>query len=311
MENNQIKEKYDRALQSFIQKVKCDKNIIALFSYGSIVDGSLWDKSDIDIWLISKENKKKIYNQYSLVEEDIDLQVELYSRIFFLELVDRPSSQNFFRSVMMSGHLHYSTDDTITNLFNRETQLGEIEKQESNLISSVYAVTCMKKIEKIINVNGDITILFNLMLKLIRYLSSIEIALHGKFIGREVEVQAMNINKDFFSDVYFNLINSELNIKSIEEKFIKCTKYIDNKVDIIFESIIKWFINEGDVRGASEINEYIKRKYNISNDGNELTDTYNFLSDKEILIKTTATIKLLENSKIFLEEAAYEYNFDY
>ena len=306
-----IKSKYESALQEFVNKAKKDSNIIALFSYGSIVTDELWEKSDIDIWLVSKENKKKVYNQYSLVEDDIDLQVELYSRNYFIELVDSPSNQNFFRSAMKHSILHFSTDDSIKKIYTEESYLGEREKEENLLKSGIYTVTCIKKIEKLLECHGDITELFSLMLKLVKHLSNIEVTLDNQFINQNVEIQALGLNYDFFNRVFMKLLDNKLDVEQLTEKYLECKQYFNEKSDIIFKPIIKWFKNEDDVRGNSEINEYIKRKYCISNDGNELTDSYNWLVKKEILTKTTESIKLLDSSKVSFEEAAYVYNFNY
>lgn len=306
-----IKEKYQKALENFVQKVKKDNNIIAAFSYGSIVKDNLWEKSDIDIWLISKENSKKVYNQYSLVEEDIDFQVELYSRNYFIELLDNPASQNLFRTVLKQSNLLFSNDETIEGLFNNDICLGDRDKEENLLKASMYSVICIKKAEKYIKVEENLIFCFNVLLKLIRNIACIEAAMNNEFQSREVELQALRLNYDFFNKVYVDLINTNPDRINLKNKIDMCKKYLDDKTEIVFEPIIKYLREEGEVRGVSELNEYIKRKYHISNDGNELTDTYNFLVEKNILIKTSASIKLLDKSKVFLEEAAYSYDFDY
>lgn len=304
-----IKNKYEAALEAFVEKIKEDSNIIAAFAYGSIVSCKLWEKSDIDIWLISKENSKKIYNQYSLIVDDIDFQVELYSRNYFFELVDSSHGQSFFRSVLLQSNLIYSKDQVIENLFNEDHDLGNRDKEENLLKAAIYGVVCVKKIEKILKLNEDMLLAFSIMLKLVRNLATIEVAYNNQYPCREVESQALNLNYDFFNDIYVNLVNSKVDVLSIENKLSKCKKYLDDKNDVVFEPIVKWLRTQGEVRGVSEINEYIKRKYNISNDGNELTDAYNWLVEKRILIRTSESIKLLDKSKVYFEEAAYSYDF--
>lgn len=310
VEKLDIKNRYKVALEAFIEKIKEDSNIIAVFAYGSIVSGKLWEKSDIDIWLISKENSKKIYNQYSLIINDIDFQVELYSRNYFFELVDSPHGQSFFRTVLLQSKLLYSKDQAIENLFNEEHNLGDRDKEEKLLKAATYGVVCIKKIEKILMLNEDMLLAFSVMLRLVKNLANIEVAYNNQYPCREVENQALNLNYDFFNDIYVDLLNSKVDVLSIENKLLKCKKYLDDKNDVVFEPIVKWLRTEGEVRGASEINDYIKRKYNISNDGNELTDAYNWLVEKKILIKTSESIKLLDKSKVYFEEVAYSYDFD-
>jgi len=132
-----IKKRYNSALEKFIEKVRRDSNIIAVFSYGSITNDNLWEKSDIDIWLISRENSKKVYKQYSLVEDDIDFQVELYSRNYFIELVDSHQNQNFFRNVINQSKLLFSADETIEKLFNQDKLLGDRDKEENLLKAAI------------------------------------------------------------------------------------------------------------------------------------------------------------------------------
>lgn len=309
VEKLDIKNKYEVALEAFVKKIEEDSNIIAAFTYGSIVSGNLWEKSDIDIWLISKENSKKIYNQYSLIVDSIDFQVELYSRNHFFELVDSPQGQSFFRTVLLQSKLIYSKDQAIENLFNEEHNLGNRDKEESLLKAAIYGVICVKKIEKFLKLNENILLAFSIMLRLVKNLANIEVAYNNQYPCREVENQALNLNYDFFNDIYVDLINSKVDMLSIENKLSKCKKYLDDKNDVVFEPIIKWLSTEGEIRRVSEINEYIKRKYNISNDGNELTDTYNWLVERRILIKTSESLKLLDKSKVYFEEAAYSYDF--
>lgn len=304
-----INKKYKAALEVFIEKIKEESNIISVIAYGSVVNGELWEKSDIDIWLISKENSKKIYNQYSLVVEDIDFQVELYSRNYFFELVDSPHCQSFFRSVLPKSKLIYSKDKAIENLFNEDHVLGDRDKEENLLNAAIYGVVCVKKVEKILKLNEDALLAFGVMLKLVRNLANIEVAYNNQYPCREVENQALHLNYDFFNDIYVDLVNSKVDELNIENKLSKCKKYLCDKSDVVFEPIVKWLKTEREVRGVSEINEYIKRKYNISNDGNELTDTYNWLVENKILIRTSESIKLLDKSKVYFEEAAYSYDF--
>ncbi len=304
-----IKKRYNSALEKFIEKVRRDSNIIAAFSYGSITNDNLWEKSDIDIWLISKENSKKVYEQYSLVEDDIDFQVELYSRNYFIELVDSPQNQNFFRTVLNESKLLFSTDETIEKLFNGDKFLGDRDKEENLLKSAIYGIICVKKAEKLLLVEEELVDGFSLIQKLVCYIACIEISLNNEFRGREVISQGLKLNPDFFNCTYMTLIKNEVTILSLVKILELCKEYIEERKDVLFHPIVRWMKEEGEIRGVSMINEYLKKKYNISNDGNELTDTYNWLAERDVLIKVSESIKLMDKSKVTFEEAAYYYNF--
>lgn len=42
---NELNNKYNRIVETFLDKIKKDKEIIGVFSYGSIVNGNLWEDS--------------------------------------------------------------------------------------------------------------------------------------------------------------------------------------------------------------------------------------------------------------------------
>lgn len=106
------------------------------------------------------------------------------------------------------------------------------------------------------------------------------------------------------------MIENKITALNLVKILEKCKEYIEERSDFLFAPIVSWMKEEGEVRGASKINEYLKVKYNIINDGNELTDAYNWILGRDILIKTSESIKLTDKSKVIFEEAAYYYNFD-
>lgn len=307
---NELNNKYNRIVETFLDKIKKDKEIIGVISYGSIVNGNLWEDSDIDIWLISKENNKNIYKQFSLIEEDVDLQVELYSRKYFIELAQSPQNYSIFNSIINHSKLLYCTDNMIKNLYSDMETPGTIEKEGNLLRYGVYSVTSIKKVKKTLNQSEDIVEIFNMYLKLIKNLSCIEIALHNQYQSKLVEVQALKLNPVFWEEIYVDLLKRPLTYQMIENSVEECTRYLVEKTELIFAPIINWLETEGEVRGTSEVNEYIVRKYSFNNEGNELTDAYNWLTEKNILIKTSESIKIVDKSKYFYEEAAYAYNYD-
>jgi len=73
-----IKKKFDEALQSFIEHAKEDRSILAAILFGSLIEGNVWEKSDIDIILISNDEKNP-YKFYWLDENGLNFQVTIYS----------------------------------------------------------------------------------------------------------------------------------------------------------------------------------------------------------------------------------------
>ena len=52
-----IKQQFEEALNDFIEKVKEDRNILAVILFGSLSYDTVWEKSDIDLMLITRDMK--------------------------------------------------------------------------------------------------------------------------------------------------------------------------------------------------------------------------------------------------------------
>ena len=64
------KEHYQLAVELVVSQAQKDPNIIAAILYGSLSHDQVWEKSDLDLWLITVDNPKNT-NFYSLVSNDI------------------------------------------------------------------------------------------------------------------------------------------------------------------------------------------------------------------------------------------------
>ncbi|MHA2242202.1 MAG: nucleotidyltransferase domain-containing protein [Candidatus Thorarchaeota archaeon] len=47
---------HQAALDSFVEQIQKDPNILAAFVYGSMVQGDVWEESDIDMLLVTKDD---------------------------------------------------------------------------------------------------------------------------------------------------------------------------------------------------------------------------------------------------------------
>jgi predicted nucleotidyltransferase len=57
--NTEIQELYTQALDSLIEKVKRDPYIVAAILLGSLSHDVVWEKSDIDLMLVTEETRSR------------------------------------------------------------------------------------------------------------------------------------------------------------------------------------------------------------------------------------------------------------
>ena len=142
-----IKQRFDDALEAFIEFIKQDKSIIAALLFGSLVEGNVWEKSDVDIILISNDERKP-YRFYWLDQDELNFQVSVYSRDRFKRMFEQNLSGSWFQHMVNTSKILYSNDKTIDEYIQRAQSPGkrDVELQILYVISMV--IGDLEKAEK-------------------------------------------------------------------------------------------------------------------------------------------------------------------
>ena len=56
---------YQKSSEELINMLKTNKKVLAIFAFGSIVSGDLWEGSDIDLFVVYKDNFQEVRDIYS------------------------------------------------------------------------------------------------------------------------------------------------------------------------------------------------------------------------------------------------------
>ncbi|MDF1538515.1 MAG: nucleotidyltransferase domain-containing protein [Candidatus Thorarchaeota archaeon] len=69
-DNSALSHEYNVALESFVEQLQKDTNILAAFVYGSMVCGDVWEASDIDMLIVTKDDHG---NTVLVIEHQMDV----------------------------------------------------------------------------------------------------------------------------------------------------------------------------------------------------------------------------------------------
>ncbi len=126
-EDNSIQEKlkgrYLAAVESFVNRVKSDPNVIAVVVCGSLSYDVVWDKSDIDITVIIRDQPIKTWN-YCIIEDGITLSIELAARSGFKRYLESSLGGSFGQSYYSNAKISYTTDDSLYEYFEDIKNIG-------------------------------------------------------------------------------------------------------------------------------------------------------------------------------------------
>src|ERR1051325_6910994 len=120
-------ERFDTALDAFVQRARQEPYIVAAILGGSLSHDRVWEKSDIDLLLIGKdekETKKAEGKSFALVENGINIHACLQSRSQFKRLIEGSIQSSFFHSLFSKSRLLFTRDETVRELYENVQRLG-------------------------------------------------------------------------------------------------------------------------------------------------------------------------------------------
>src|SRR5579872_1946304 len=116
MEHAAIQRKFSEALEALIEQVKGDRSILAAILCGSLSHDKVWDKSDIDLVLVTIDDKRVEAGGRSLYADGMNVHAILMPRAEFRRSVEGSVRNSFVHSFLAKGRLLYTHDETISNL---------------------------------------------------------------------------------------------------------------------------------------------------------------------------------------------------
>ena len=295
---------FNAALDSFVTKVKTDRNIIAIILMGSLSYDKVWKRSDIDIILIAKTDKEK-GRSFCLVENGVNIHASLAPRNQFRKSLDGGLQGEVRHSAFSRSTLLYTTDDSIREYYDNLDKLGAHDRDSMLLSYGNDLQYLMAKIEKWHYVKKDIEYTFQWLLYAVMTIAKAETILQGRIPGREVIQQALQLNPAFFRTAYIDFIHGPKTEATMQIAIDRVNNYIEERMIAFYGLVIEYLQEADSTRTTTELNEYFKRQSQQDN----LAFTYEYLADRGILHKIPCPVRLTDKSAFAaVDEAAYCYD---
>src|SRR5262245_32839600 len=113
MGNDLIRQKFAAALDALVEQVKADSSVLAAVLCGSLSHDTLWANSDIDLVLVTIDDKKVSQAGFALYADGVNVHVFLMPRAEFRKTVEGSVRNSFTHSFLAKGRLLYTHDQTI------------------------------------------------------------------------------------------------------------------------------------------------------------------------------------------------------
>jgi hypothetical protein len=296
-----VEAKYKAALDALIEQVRADRSVLAAILCGSLSHDTVWAKSDIDVALITIDDKKIETSGRTLNADGVNVHVLLLPRAKFRTIVEGTVRNSFMHSLLAKGRLLYTHDDTIAELCSRLNEIGARDTQIQLLRAATEALGTIYKAHKWLITREDLDYTALWILYAATPLAQIEVIGRRLLADREVIPQALKLNPDFFRIVYTDLLNAKKTRRNVEAALSAADDYIRSRAPQLFGAVIEHLREVGETRSCTEIEDYFRRTFGVEG----VTSACEYLADEGLIGKASASVQLTKRSNVEVEELAF------
>ena len=156
MSQHQVRQQFTAALDALVSDIKKDRSILAAVLCGSLSHDTVWAKSDIDLVLVTIDEKQLKPRDLSLYADGVNVHALPFTRTELREVIEGSRHSSFLHSFLAKGRLLYTHDETIVQLVERLQVLGERDMQIELLRAATDVVPALYKAHKWMITRGDL-----------------------------------------------------------------------------------------------------------------------------------------------------------
>ena len=301
-----IERRFTSALDALVGQIRGDRSVLAAILCGSLSHDTVWEKSDIDLVLVTIDDKRVPASDIALSADGVNVHAILMPRAEFRKTVEGSLRNSFVHSLLAKGRLLYTHDPTIADLCGTLQALGSRDTAVRLLQAGSGALSCLDKARKWFVTREDLNYSSLWILYAATPLAQIEVLLANQLIGREVIPQAVAINPQFFEIVYRNLLNEPKSRTRVQAALDAADGYVARHTPRLFAPVVDYLRDAGEARSCKEIEDHFKKNFGL--DG--AITACEYLSDRGLIGKASIAARLTRRSTVDVQELAFFFTAD-
>ena len=296
-----VREEFSAALDRLVEGIKRDRSVLAAILCGSLSHDTVWSRSDIDLVLVTIDDKKVPSGSMSLYADGVNVHAILYPRAEFRSHVEGALRNSFMHSFLAKGRLLYTHDDTIEELFASLRQMGDRDRDVALFHAATGALPMLYKAHKWMKTRGDLDYTALWILYTATPLARIEVVSAGLFADREVIPQATELNPELFATIYTGLLNAKKTVKQVQHALDTIDAYIAARARTLFAPVLEHLRDVGEARSCTEIEDHFRKTMGIEH----VTTVCEYLADQRMIGKASIAARLTKRSNVDVQELAF------
>ena len=301
MSETSTKRRFTDALDGLIEHVRQDKTILAALLCGSLSHDTVWEKSDIDLVLITVDDKAVSDRGVSLNADGVNIHAILMPRTEFRKTVEGAVRNSFAHSFLAKGRLLYTHDPTIADLCGRLQAIGARDTELQLLRAATNALPPVYKARKWLATRRDLDYTALWILYAATPLAQVEVFSRRLLADREVIPQALALNPALFTTIYSDLLNAPKTPQAVERALCAVDAYLAERAPRAFAPILEYLREVGEPRSCRELEDHFTRNFGFSG----VTTACEYLADQGLIGKASAPLRLTKRSNVAVQELAF------
>lgn len=301
MEGGPVKQRFSDAVDALVDQLKEDRSVLAALLCGSLSHDTVWAKSDVDLVIITIDDKKVAGGSVSLYANGVNVHAMLMARAEFRSIVEGAVRNSFMHSFLAKGRLLYTHDESIADLWAKLAGLGARDMEMQRFRAATNVLPSLNKAHKWFVTRGDLDYAALWILYAAEPLARLEVVSAGLLADREVIPQAMGLNPSLFSVVYSDLLNTRKTRTSVQAALAAIDDTLARRARELFAPVLDHLRDVSETRSCTEIEEHFKRNYDVGN----VTTACEYLADLGLIGKAAVSVRLTKRSNVDVQELAF------
>lgn len=234
-----IVQNYQFCFKKTMDILTSNEDVLAVFAFGSIINGDLWEKSDIDMFVVTVDATKNLTSFYSDFDGNY-VHYKVISKKGFLGLKDLDIQGSLIHRLFLSSKLMLCRDKEIKEKYDRGRYYSDLNRRKwtiaylSNLIKSVDSGEKAYKM-------GNLSSAYANAIQSMSLYSKVFLNSSGYMVSKDNISIASNFNKEF-KEEFERLIAGT----SMKRRIERNLSFLKEKIELLLpevSDIILAFLN--------------------------------------------------------------------
>jgi len=296
-----VHQKFSAALDRVVEQIKEDRSILAAIRCGSLSHDTVRVKPDIDLVLVTAEDRKAGRSDIALYADGIAVHALLMPHETFRATVEGTVFNPVVHPLLAQGRLLYAHDPSIARLCTHLGALGDRDMQVQLFKAGATALACLTRAHRWFVGRADLDHTALWILHAATPLARIEIISRGLPADREAVPQAAALRPELFAAIYTGMLDSRKTTSNVHAALDAADAYIAERADLLFAPVLEYLEDAGEARTAADIENHLARQFDLGG----ATTVCEYLAAQGRIGRTSIAARLTAGSSAEVQELAF------